>query len=118
MKKESIMFGVLGLAVGLVIFVFVRRSHGEGLTEWVTAPDEQVFISWFEGGEVFRSGCCWTRGNGSIFYFRPGHETFPTYFDANVQRVIANAALWAAPRGTWVDSCPNVKQPTEKISPK
>lgn len=82
----------------------------------IPAPDEQVFISWFEGGEVFRSGCCWHRGNGRVFYFRPGHETYPTYFDANVRRVIANAVRWAAPQGArWVDSCPNVKDPREKI---
>jgi len=83
----------------------------------IPAPDEQVFISWFEGGEVFRSGCCWHRGNGRIFYFRPGHETYPTYFDATVRRVIANAVRWARPQGSrWIDACPNVKEPREKIS--
>lgn len=82
----------------------------------IPAPDEQVFISWFEGGEVFRSGCCWTRGNGKIFYFRPGHETYPTYHDKNVRRVIANAVQWAAPQGRWVDGCPNIKQPREPIA--
>ncbi|HYP16518.1 MAG TPA: ThuA domain-containing protein [Opitutus sp.] len=84
----------------------------------IPPPDEQVFISWFEGGEVFRSGCCWTRGNGRIFYFRPGHETYPTYYDANVRRVIANAVTWARPQGRWVDACPNVKVPRETIQPK
>jgi len=58
-----------------------------------------VMVSWFEGGEVFRSGCCYQRGAGKIFYFRPGHETYPTYFDANVRRVIANGVRWAAPTG-------------------
>jgi trehalose utilization protein len=82
----------------------------------IPSPDEQVFISWFEGGEVFRSGCCWTRGNGKIFYFRPGHETYPTYFDANVQRVLANAVEWARPQGRWIDACPNVKTPLEPLS--
>ena len=48
----------------------------------IPAPDELVFVSWFEGGEVFRSGCTFRRGRGRIFYFRPGHETYPTYFDA------------------------------------
>ncbi|MCF7687160.1 MAG: ThuA domain-containing protein [Cephaloticoccus sp.] len=81
----------------------------------IPSPDEQVFISWFEGGEVFRSGCCWHRGNGRIFYFRPGHETYPTYHDKNVQRVIANAVEWARPQGQWVDACPNVKVPMEPI---
>ena len=66
----------------------------------IPAPDALVLVSWFQGGEVFRSGCCYERGRGRIFYFRPGHETHPTYFDPNVRRVIANAARWAAgPRG-------------------
>lgn len=81
----------------------------------IPPPDEQVFISWFEGGEVFRSGCCWRRGNGRIFYFRPGHETYPTYHDANVRRVIANAVEWARPQGRWIDTCPNVKTPLEPL---
>jgi trehalose utilization protein len=66
----------------------------------IPPPDELVFVSWFEGGEVFRSGCTFRRGRGRIVYFRPGHETHPTYQDPNVRRVIANAARWAAdPRG-------------------
>jgi trehalose utilization protein len=66
----------------------------------IPPPDELVLLSWFEGGEVFRSGCTFRRGRGRIVYFRPGHETYPTYFDGNVRRVIANAARWAAePRG-------------------
>lgn len=63
----------------------------------IPTPDELVFLSWFEGGEVFRSGCCWRRGRGKLFYFRPGHETAPTYHNADVQRILYNAALWAAP---------------------
>jgi len=65
----------------------------------IPEPDELVFISWFQGGEVFRSGCTWQRGAGKIFYFRPGHETFPTYFNKSVQKVIENAVRWAAPTG-------------------
>jgi trehalose utilization protein len=62
----------------------------------VPAPDRLVLVSWFQGGEVFRSGCCYERGRGRVFYFRPGHETHPTYFHAGVRRVIANAARWSA----------------------
>jgi trehalose utilization protein len=65
----------------------------------VPEPQETILISSFTGGEVFRSGMTWTRGAGKIFYFRPGHETFPTYHDPNVLRVIENAARWAAPSG-------------------
>jgi trehalose utilization protein len=65
----------------------------------VPAPDRLVLVSWFQGGEVFRSGCCFHRGRGRIFYFQPGHETHPTYFDPTVRRVIANAVRWAAQPG-------------------
>ncbi|THF82608.1 ThuA domain-containing protein [Cohnella fermenti] len=65
----------------------------------IPAPDELVFVSWFEGGEVFRSGCTYKRGQGRIFYFRPGHETYPTYYHPLVRRVIANGVRWAAPSG-------------------
>jgi trehalose utilization protein len=62
----------------------------------IPVPDRLVLVSWFTGGEVFRSGCCYERGRGRIFYFRPGHETHPTYFHSDVRRVIANAVGWAS----------------------
>lgn len=83
----------------------------------IPPPESTVFISWFEGGEVFRSGCCWQRGHGRIFYFRPGHEAYPTYHDGNVQRVLANAVQWAAPRVNMPDRCPMVA-PLEALSDK
>jgi trehalose utilization protein len=61
----------------------------------IPAPDELVFISSFSGGEVFRSGCCFHRGKARVFYFSPGHETYPVYHDPTIQRVIANAVGWA-----------------------
>jgi trehalose utilization protein len=64
----------------------------------IPAPDALVFVSWFAGGEIFRSGCCFERGHGRIFYFRPGHESHPTYYDQNIMRVITNAVRWAAPK--------------------
>lgn len=63
----------------------------------IPEPLETVFISTFTGGECFRSGLTFTRGAGKIFYFRPGHETYPTYHDKNVLRVIENGVRWAAP---------------------
>ena len=81
----------------------------------VPAPDQLVLISWFQGGEVFRSGACWTRGRGRIFYFRPGHETHPTYFNASVRQVIANAVGWASgPRGAAI-TVENRSEPPEPI---
>jgi trehalose utilization protein len=74
----------------------------EAFGEWfdIPEPDELVFLSWFSSGEVFRSGCCFLRGRGRIFYFRPGHETFPTYRNPAVLRVIGNAVRWARPPAT------------------
>ena len=63
----------------------------------IPKPDELVFISWFQGGEVFRSGCAYHRGKGKVFYFRPGHETLPVFHQREVQQVIINAVRWAAP---------------------
>lgn len=63
----------------------------------IPEPEELLMVSWFQGGEVFRSACTWRRGNGRIFYFRPGHETYPTYYNENVQRILANACVWATP---------------------
>ena len=77
-----------------------EETYGEHFD--IPEPDELVFTSWFSGGEIFRSGCCFERGNGKIFYFQPGHETFPTYYDENVRKVLVNAALWVAgPRGVF-----------------
>lgn len=78
---------------------FFELEHEEMYGEHfdIPQPDELILVSWFSGGEVFRSGATFSRGAGKIFYFRPGHETFPTYFDANVRKVIANAVNWAAP---------------------
>lgn len=72
-----------------------EETYGEHFN--IPTPDDLVYISWFEGGEVFRSGCCYYRGKGKIFYFRPGHETFPVYHIPEVQKVITNAVKWAAP---------------------
>lgn len=81
----------------------------------VPAPDATVLISWFAGGNVFCSGCCYTRGKGRIFYFRPGHETFPTYNQKEVQTVIRNAVRWAAPGSGPVMKLGDSEEPLEKL---
>jgi trehalose utilization protein len=80
---------------------YFEIPHDESYGEYfdIPQPDEQVFISWVQGGEVFRSGCCWRRGAGRVFYFQAGHETYPIYYQSEVQRVILNAVRWAAPYG-------------------
>ena len=82
-----------GLGAGFVLPE--EEMYGEFFD--IPQPDDLVFVSWFTGGEVFRSGCCYQRGRGKIFYFRPGHESYPTYHNPQVLRVIANGVRWAAP---------------------
>lgn len=63
----------------------------------VPKPDDILMVSWYPSGEVFRSVCTWTRGNGRIVHIKPGHETFPIYYNENVQKLIRNAVDWCAP---------------------
>jgi trehalose utilization protein len=100
---------------------YFELPHTEMYGEFfdIPTPDELIFISWFEGGEVFRSGCTFRRGKGKIFYFRPGHETFPIYHDANVRRVVANGVRWAAPTGgRYFGDGRNITPPLSPISTK
>ena len=99
------------IAQGLPAHFVLEHEEMYGEPFGIPEPLETLFISWFQGGEVFRSGVTYQRGAGRIFYFRPGHETYPTYHDPNVQRVLQNATRWAhtpAPRLTNVTEAPNV----------
>jgi trehalose utilization protein len=98
---------------------YIELAHEEMYGEHfdIPAPDELIFVSWFAGGEVFRSGCCFYRGTGKIFYFRPGHETYPTFHQESVLRVIANAVRWAAPTDAHKPVRGNFK-PLEKVTPQ
>ncbi|MEL3971880.1 ThuA domain-containing protein [Rossellomorea oryzaecorticis] len=85
------------ITAGLGEYIELEKEEMYGEHFDIPAPDQLVMVSWFEGGEVFRSGCTYLRGNGKIFYFRPGHETYPTYYNREVQQVIINAVEWAKP---------------------
>jgi trehalose utilization protein len=87
------------IAAGLPDPIILEHTEMYGEFFDVPEPEATIFISNFAGGEVFRSGCVWTRGAGKVFYFRPGHETYPIYHDKNVLKVIENACRWAAPAG-------------------
>lgn len=87
------------IAAGLPAYFELPHEEMYGEPFDIPAPDELVFISWFQGGEVVRSGCCFYRGAGRIFYFQPGHETYPNYRDPYVGQVLRNAVRWAAPTG-------------------
>lgn len=81
---------------GLGQYFEVEQEEMYGEFFDIPDPDELIFVSWFPGGEVFRSGCAFYRRLGKIFFFQPGHETYPTYYNSQVLRVIANAVRWAA----------------------
>jgi trehalose utilization protein len=102
------------IAAGLGPYFEIPREEMYGERFDIPAPDTLVFLSWFQGGEVFRSGCCYQRGLGKIFYFRPGHETYPTYYQKEVLQVIANAVRWAAPVGALRVESGN-RPPLEKL---
>lgn len=99
--------------IGRFIKLDHEETYGEPFT--VPEPDELVFIGSYEGGEVFRAGCCYRRENGKVFYFQPGHETFPTFYNKDVVQVIRNAIRWAAPIYRVRMECPMVKRPLEGI---
>lgn len=80
---------------GLGRYIELPHTEMYGEPFDIPTPDKVLFISWFEGGEVFRSGCTWTRGKGNIFYFCPGHETFPIYHNPEILKVIENGVRWA-----------------------
>lgn len=105
------------IAAGLPEYIELEKEEMYGEHFDIPAPDELVFVSWFEGGEVFRSGCTFYRGQGKIFYFRPGHETYPTYHNAQILQIISNGVKWAAPSNAAVPVRGH-HQPLEQIGRK
>ena len=95
----------------------IELPHEEMYGEYfdIPRPDDVVFTGWFAGGEVFRSGCTFTRGYGRIFYFQPGHEEFPTYYMPEIQRIIINAVRWTANKNGFKGSprCINAEKANE-----
>lgn len=101
------------IAQGIDRFINLEHEETYGEPFTVPSPDELVFIGSFEGGEVFRAGCCYRRGNGKVFYFQPGHESYASFYNNDVIRVIANAVNWAKPVIRRDIDCPHVKKPLE-----
>ncbi len=114
------------IAAGLPDHFELENEEMYGEPFGIPEPMETVFVSWFQGGEVFRSGVTYKRGAGNVFYFRPGHETYPTYYDENVRTVLRNAVKWAhnpAARIVDVNAAPNVPvdealEPIEERGPR
>lgn len=99
------------IAAGLPEYFELEHEEMYGEPFTIPEPSETVLISWFQGGEVFRSGVTFQRGAGKVFYFRPGHETYPTYHHPLVRQVIRNATRWAynpAPAWASISEAPNV----------
>jgi trehalose utilization protein len=99
---------------GLPEYIDIEHEEMYGELFDIPTPDELLMVSWFKGGEVFRSGCTFTRGQGKIFYFRPGHETYPTYHMPVIGQVLVNGARWAAPNDGPVPTFHNYK-PLESL---
>lgn len=98
---------------------YFELEHEETYAEPFSIPEpmETLLVGWYEGGEVIRAGCTYKRQNGKIFYFQPGHESFPTFFNKDVQQIIKNAVYWAAPDYREEELfCPNIKKVTRLMS--
>ncbi|WP_010677787.1 ThuA domain-containing protein [Bacillus timonensis] len=100
---------------GIDTFIELKEEEMYGEHFDIPEPDELVLISWFEGGEVFRSGCCYKRGLGKIFYFRPGDEAYPTYYHDGVRTILRNGVRWASYEGGTHPTYGNVPTPLEPI---
>ncbi len=98
------------IAKGVDEYIELEKEEMYGERFDIPQPDELIFLGWFAGGEVFRSGCTWNKGLGKVFYFQPGHETNPSYHNPQIQKIITNAVKWASPDiiAEKLD-CPNYK---------
>jgi len=107
---------------GLGQFIELEKAEMYGEYFDIPDPDELIFVSWFEGGDVFRSGATWSRGRGKIFYFRPGHETYGHFHNPEILNVVYKGAQYVQFRGNTqvkgINSAPNIKESLEPISDK
>lgn len=107
---------------GIGAYIELEKAEMYGEVFDIPEPESLLFVSWFEGGEVFRSGATWHRGRGKIFYFRPGHETYPIFYNQEIMGVILNAVRWAKFEGNTeakgIIDAPNIPESIETISKK
>ena len=105
---------------GLGPFIELEKAEMYGEYFDIPDPDELIFISWFEGGDVFRSGATWSRGRGKIFYFRPGHETYSHFHNPEILDIVRRGSEYVRFRGNTqvkgINSAPNIKESLEPIS--
>ena len=105
------------IAKGIPTYFHLEKEEMYGEPFVIPQPDELVFTSWYEDGHIFRSGLCYYRGMGKVFYFQPGHESNPIFYNEYVQQIIKNAVYWAAPVDTLVPTptCPRVYSVLDEI---
>ena len=99
---------------GIDRYIRLEREETYGEPFVIPNPDKLLFLGSYSGGEAFRSGCLYERGNGKIFYFQPGHETCPTFHVKEIQTVIRNAVRFVAPTYRLLTDCPNVRKVTDE----
>ena len=98
--QHEILWNVLPshpITAGVPEYVDLGTEEMYGEPFMIPQPDELLFISWFEHGYVFRSGCTYHRGRGKVFYFQPGHEACRSFYNEYVQKILYNGVKWAAP---------------------
>ena len=101
---------------GIGDYIEIKETEMYGERFDIPTPDELLMMSWFQGGEVFRSVCTWSRGYGRVVYVRPGHETLPIYHNKEILRLVANSASWAKRRVSInAQECVNVKKALEVV---
>ncbi len=107
------------IAAGIPEYFEIEAEEMYGEPFRVPQPDELIFTSWFEGGNIFRSGMTFYRGIGKIFYFQPGHETCKSFHNPWVQKVLTNAVHWAKPNDFVINrptKCPHRKNPIVELA--
>ena len=102
------------IAAGLPAYFDLEQEEMYGEPFCIPEPQETVFLGWFKGGEVFRSGVTYRRENGKIFYFQPGHEEYPVYYNENVRKILVNAVRWAYNPVRFRIPCPWAPSPEEE----
>lgn len=94
-------------------FELNEEMYGEPF--FIPKPDDLIFNTWFEDGNLLRGGATFTRGAGKIFYFHPGHEECESLKNEIVQKIIKNAVYWCAPvklaDGFKLDGCIHQLEP-------
>ncbi len=107
------------IAAGIPEYFELEKEEMYGEPFRIPQPDELIFTSWFEGGNIFRSGVTYYRGIGKVFYFQPGHETNPIFHNEYVQRIITNAVYWVKPNDMVIKrptECPHRKNPVVELA--